>query len=43
MWKFDVGLTGPLETGDMVLMARWLLYRLGEDFGIVCSLAVRVH
>jgi glutamine synthetase len=39
-WEFQIGPTGPLDTGDQVLVARWLLHRLGEDFGITASLAV---
>ena len=41
-WEFQIGPTSTLETGDQVQMARWLLHRLGEDFGIAASLAVRV-
>lgn len=33
-WEFQVGPVGPLELGDEVMLARWLLHRLGEDFGI---------
>merc|ERR1712037_211694 len=28
---------GPLELGDTVMVSRWLLHRLGEDMGIVCT------
>lgn len=38
-WEFQIGPAGPLEMGDEVLLARWLLYRLGEDHGITCTLA----
>ena len=38
-WEFQIGPTSPLDTGDMVTVARWLLHRLGEDFGITVSLA----
>ena len=37
-WAFQIGPAGPLEVGDHVLVARWLLHRLGEDFGITCTL-----
>jgi len=37
-WEFQVGPVGPLELGDSVMVARWLLNRLGEDMGIVCTL-----
>lgn len=33
-WEFQIGPVGPLELGDEVMLARWLLHRLGEDFGI---------
>jgi len=39
-WEFQVG--GPylniLESSDYLWIARWLLYRLGEDFGISATL-----
>eukprot|EP00898_Chlorokybus_atmophyticus_P002792 jgi/Chlat1/3513/Chrsp23S03794 len=33
-WEFQIGPAGPLEVGDHVMIARWLLHRLGEDMGI---------
>lgn len=36
-WEFQIGPAGPLEVGDHVMIARWLLHRLGEDFGITCT------
>lgn len=36
-WEFQVGPVGPLELGDQVMIARWLLHRLGEDMGIVTT------
>ncbi|KAL3702526.1 hypothetical protein R1sor_020548 [Riccia sorocarpa] len=36
-WEFQIGPAGPLETGDHVMIARWLLHRLSEDFGIICT------
>ncbi len=33
-WEFQIGPVGPLETSDHMWIARWLLYRIGEDFGI---------
>lgn len=38
-WEFQIGPVGPLEVGDQVMLARWLLHRLGEDFGIVTTFA----
>jgi len=29
-WEFQIGPVGPLELGDEVMLARWLLHRLGE-------------
>lgn len=36
-WEFQIGPVGPLEVGDQVHMARYLLHRLGEDFDIVVT------
>lgn len=36
-WEFQIGPVGPLEVGDQVHLARYLLHRLGEDFGILAS------
>ncbi len=38
-WEYQVGPLGPLEVCDQLLLARWLLERLGEDLGIRVSLA----
>ncbi|MCB9553080.1 MAG: glutamine synthetase beta-grasp domain-containing protein [bacterium] len=39
-WEFQIGGpgSGPLETGDHLWLARWLLYRIGEDYGISATL-----
>jgi len=37
-WEFQIGPLGALEAGDHLWVARWLLYRLGEDFGISAKL-----
>jgi glutamine synthetase len=37
-WEFQVGPLGPLEVGDELWMARWMLQRLGEDYGLTVSL-----
>lgn len=31
-WEFQVGPLLPVELGDQLWLARWLLYRIGEDF-----------
>lgn len=36
-WEFQIGPVGPLGVGDEVMLARWLLHRLGEDYGISCT------
>lgn len=36
-WEYQIGPVGPTELGDMVMVSRWLLHRLGEEFGIVCT------
>lgn len=38
-WEYQIGPTGALETGDQVMISRWLLHRLGEEFGIVSTFA----
>ncbi len=37
-WEFQVGPLSPLDLGDELWMARWLLYRLGEDFKVYAKL-----
>jgi len=37
-WEFQVGPLGPVEVSDQLWVARWLLNRLGEDFGISVTL-----
>jgi glutamine synthetase len=33
-WEFQVGPCGPVEVGDHLWVARWLLYRIAEEFGV---------
>jgi glutamine synthetase len=33
-WEFQIGPADTLAVGDHLWLARWLLYRIGEDFGI---------
>jgi glutamine synthetase len=37
-WEFQVGPLAPLEVSDELWLARWLLYRVAEDFGISATL-----
>ena len=37
-WEFQVGPLGPLEVADQLWVARWLLYRVAEEFGISATL-----
>src|SRR5436305_1079005 len=37
-WEFQVGPLSPLDVADQLWMARWLLYRTAEDFGISATL-----
>ncbi|NIA18567.1 MAG: glutamine synthetase [Simkaniaceae bacterium] len=37
-WEFQIGPLGPLEVADELWLARWLLYRLGEDYGTSATL-----
>ncbi len=36
-WEFQVGPVGALEVSDQVWIARWLLYRIGEEFGVTAT------
>ena len=37
-WEFQVGAVGPLEVSDELWLARWLLYRLGEEHEVYAKL-----
>ena len=37
-WEFQIGPANSLEAGDHLWIARWLLYRIGEEFGISATL-----
>ncbi|WP_119731703.1 glutamine synthetase [Thermomonospora amylolytica] len=37
-WEFQVGPGGPLEVADALWVARWLLYRIAEDFKVAATL-----
>ena len=37
-WEFQVGPLGPLAVSDELWIARWILYRLGEDYGVNATL-----
>lgn len=37
-WEFQVGPLGPLDVADQLWVARWLLYRTAEDFGLSATL-----
>lgn len=37
-WEFQIGPLAPPLVADHLLLARWLLYRIGEDFDIVATL-----
>ena len=37
-WEFQVGPSGPLEVSDQLWIARWLLYRIGEDYEVSATL-----
>jgi len=37
-WEFQVGPLGPLEVSDQLWLARWLLYRIAEEFGVAATL-----
>jgi len=37
-WEFQLGPLGPLAVGDQMIVARWLLYRIGEEYGVSATL-----
>jgi glutamine synthetase len=37
-WEFQVGPLGPIEVGDELWLARWLLYRVAEDYDVAATL-----
>lgn len=37
-WEFQIGPAGPEEVGDHLWLARWLLHRIAEDYGIEISI-----
>ena len=37
-WEFQIGPVGPLQASDQLWIARWLLYRIAEDFGATATL-----
>ena len=36
-WEFQVGVLGPVEVGDQLWVARWLLERIAEEFEVDVS------
>jgi glutamine synthetase len=36
-WEFQVGVLGPVEIGDHLWTARWILERIAEDFDVEVS------
>ncbi|UJB41666.1 glutamine synthetase [Streptomyces sp. A1-5] len=37
-WEFQVGALAPLEVSDHLWVARWLLHRTAEEYGVTASL-----
>jgi len=37
-WEFQIGPLGPLDVADQIWFARWLLYRIGEDYNVSATL-----
>jgi glutamine synthetase len=40
-WEFQVGPVGPVEAADHLWVARWLLHRVAEDFGVSISFGAK--
>ena len=37
-WEFQVGPLGPVQVADQLWLARWLLYRVAEEYGVAATL-----
>ena len=37
-WEYQIGPLSPLDVSDQMWVARWLLYRIAEDFGVSATL-----
>jgi len=37
-WEFQIGILAPPAIGDQLWTARWLLFRIAEDFGVFATL-----
>jgi glutamine synthetase len=37
-WEFQIGALGAPDVADELWLARWLLYRVGEEFGVAATL-----
>lgn len=37
-WEFQIGPLTPLEIADQLWLARWLLYRIAEEYGVNASI-----
>jgi len=37
-WEFQIGVLAPPAIGDQLWVARWLLFRIAEDFGVYATL-----
>jgi len=37
-WEFQIGPVGPLAAGDQMWVARYLLYRIAEEYGVSATL-----
>ena len=37
-WEFQVGPLGPLEVADQLWVARWLMYRIAEEYAVAVTI-----
>ena len=42
-WEFQIGILPPPLIGDQLWVARWLLFRIAEDFGVYATLGAQAH
>ena len=37
-WEYQIGPVGAVEIGDQMILSRWMLYRIAEDYGLEVSI-----
>ena len=37
-WEYQIGPVSPVEASDQMILSRWMLYRIAEDYGLEVSI-----